>query len=154
MFRILFLLLIFSVSSTSTAQVMMANNETLIFQEKESSAQIMMANNGTLIFQEKESSEEKMMSLKDMQEYRDPWKALIISAFVTGGGQLYNKQKIKGLAAFAAGVTGFYIAFADASRGENTGNLGMLLYLGAAGFSMVDAWKSANKINKENGLAF
>lgn len=107
---------------------------------------------------------------------RDPWIAFALSAVCPGGGQIYNKQYGKGGVLFTATIIGL-ILLTRSDEGELIGGttedyetiyedlvdfgpddvrfvLGVVLGIGGYVYSLVDAPKSANKINRQGYLSY
>ena len=73
---------------------------------------------------------------------------------ISGVGQIYNGQPLKGLAFFGIGVLGSYLIKFGSDNAEWTfddriGELGVTLVLGSMLLSPIDAYYSAKKINSE-----
>ena len=73
---------------------------------------------------------------------------------ISGVGQIYNGQYLKGLAFFGIGVLGSYLLEFGSDDAEWTfddriGELGVTLVLGSMLLSPIDAYYSAKKINSE-----
>ena len=73
---------------------------------------------------------------------------------ISGVGQIYNGQYLKGLAFFGIGVLGSYLGEFGLDDAESTfddriGELGVTLVLGSMLLSPIDAYYSAKKINSE-----
>ena len=95
---------------------------------------------------------------------KDPWIAGALSFLVTGLGQVYNGEPVKGLAFFGgvvAGYTLFFLAiednyynyygfYVDPEGDDDSGVIGLLSAVGIWIVSIVDAPISANRINKRN----
>ena len=84
---------------------------------------------------------------------RDPGVAFILSFFVSGTGQVYNGQYVKGAVMFAGSLTGAIMTFKGIESGHKYyRQYGPILLIGSSLWSMIDAPISAGKLNKENGL--
>jgi TM2 domain-containing membrane protein YozV len=70
---------------------------------------------------------------------KDPGTAVLLSAFVPGGGQLYNGQVGKGLAIIFAQIVNFFLLFIG---------IGVLTGLATWIWGMIDAHGSAERINR------
>ena len=73
---------------------------------------------------------------------------------ISGVGQIYNGQYLKGLAFFGIGILGSYLIKFGSDNAEWTfddriGELGVTLVLGSMLLSPIDAYYSAKKINSE-----
>ena len=73
---------------------------------------------------------------------------------ISGVGQIYNGQYLKGLAFFGIGVLGSYLGEfglddAEWTFDDRIGELGVTLVLGSMLLSPIDAYYSAKKINSE-----
>ena len=73
---------------------------------------------------------------------------------ISGVGQVYNGQPLKGLAFFGIGILGSYLIKFGSDNAEWTfddriGELGVTLVLGSMLLSPIDAYYSAKKINSE-----
>tara|TARA_B100001123_G_scaffold405730_1_gene496342 strand:- start:658 stop:1302 length:645 start_codon:yes stop_codon:yes gene_type:complete len=73
---------------------------------------------------------------------------------ISGVGQIYNGQPLKGLAFFGIGILGSYLIKFGSDNAEWTfddriGELGVTLVLGSMLLSPIDAYYSAKKINSE-----
>ncbi|MCY4570001.1 MAG: hypothetical protein OXD49_17040 [Candidatus Poribacteria bacterium] len=78
---------------------------------------------------------------------KDPFIAGALSFLITGLGQVYNGEIKKGFFHFATAVSGYTLYFlADG----NIGIAGLLVGVGTAVWSVIDAPLSANRINREN----
>ena len=80
--------------------------------------------------------------------------ALLPAIPISGVGQIYNGQYLKGLAFFGIGVLGSYLGEFGLDDAESTfddriGELGVTLVLGSMLLSPIDAYYSAKKINSE-----
>ena len=107
---------------------------------------------------------------------RDPWIAFALSAICPGGGQIYNKQHGKGGVLFTATIIGL-ILLARSDESDLIGGttedyeniyedlvdfgpddvkfvLGVVLGVGGYLYSLIDAPKSANKINRQGYLSY
>ena len=113
------------------------------------------------------------MQTQPMVLRKDPTTAFLFSLLVPGGGQFYNGESKKGLIQLGMAVTGIVLVYNNwpeyewvrddyywASYGytREYGNetlmyTGFALYLGGAVWSLIDAPRSANRINRQNGLA-
>lgn len=95
---------------------------------------------------------------------KNPGTALILAVgpgFLSlhGMGQFYNNEIGKGLLFFAAGVVGGALVLSDGPADETESQvnrratIGSILWLGSLTWSSVDAYRSAHRINREQGLA-
>ena len=84
-------------------------------------------------------------ALAQEYKYREPGTALLWSLLITGGGQIYNGQIAKGLVMLGAEV----VALAVMSLSE-TPEIGIAIAIPI--WSMVDAYSTAKRLNKERGL--
>lgn len=84
--------------------------------------------------------------------YRNPTTAWAYSFLIPGGGQFYNGETGKGVAMLGiyAGSVGCFILGLDVYPLSYVGLVGMLA---TAIWTQVDAPTSANRINRQNGLA-
>ena len=102
---------------------------------------------------------------------KNPWVAFFLSTIITGGGQFYNGQYLKGVAQLGGaiigigfilnGIDGDYRSDYYYSGGERYSysyyvndddkiTFGALLWFGSNLWSMIDAPISANRINKQS----
>jgi len=88
-----------------------------------------------------------------------PWLAAVLSAFLFGAGQFYNKRLARGILVFlgvATGVFGLWyggIRFAeDRMAGADLMLAGGVVAFPVWVFSVVDAWADAREINSGLGL--
>ena len=114
----------------------------------------------------------------DMEE-KNPWAAFFFSMLIPGGGQFYNDEGRKGLLMLTGAAAGFGIAVYGLSDtqeessesitqtdtptststtilrryeetyNETAVNIGLLVFLASATWSMIDAPISSNRINQE-----
>jgi len=92
---------------------------------------------------------------------RDPGMALFLSMILPGGGQFYNGQGGKGTFFLLAGATSAVLfvssgpgALADLGNRSAGTKLGFYGMIGIGLWSMIDAPIMANRLNRENGVAF
>ena len=81
--------------------------------------------------------------------------AVGLSALITGGGQFYNGQPVKGGIQLGLAVVGWSLIFSASdnpysSSSDSKAGVGALLVSGAWIWSVIDAGISADKINREN----
>ena len=90
---------------------------------------------------------------------KKPGIAIVLSIFLTGGGQYYNEQYMKGAAFTITTYSGALLMIANADLGlgdgcvdcnETLGGVGALMFLGGFLWSIIDAPISANRINRRN----
>jgi hypothetical protein len=97
-------------------------------------------------------------------ERKEPGTALILALVpgvfsVHGVGQWYNGEIGKGFLFFGAGLVGGSMFLSDASGGESESEanrraaMGLIIWLGSLTWSSIDAYKSAQRINRERGFA-
>ena len=106
---------------------------------------------------------------------KNPWVAFFLSTIITGGGQFYNGQYLKGVAQLGGaiigigfilnGINGDYRSYTytsyDGERyydyyyadDEDKITFGALLWFGSNLWSMIDAPIAANRINRQNQQA-
>lgn len=95
---------------------------------------------------------------------RSPGTALILAVGpgifgIHGMGQWYNNEIGKGLLFFGAGIVGGGLVLSDGPAGESESEvntratIGAILWLGSLTWSSIDAYRSAQRINREQGLA-
>ena len=109
-------------------------------------------------------------------QQRDPWISFGLSVICPGGGQVYNKQYGKGAILFTSTVIGVILLMRNTESDLIGGTeedyqsiyddlvdigpddvgliLGGVLGIGGYVYSVVDAPKSANKINRQGGIAY
>ena len=84
-----------------------------------------------------------------VHEEKDPWTALLFS-IVPGAGQFYNGEQIKG-GLTIAGLMGSAVIMTLGSEDNDAAEAaGLVMWAGIHGWSMLDAFTSARRINKEN----
>lgn len=94
---------------------------------------------------------------------KDPFIAGALSFLVTGLGQAYNGEYTKGLLHFTVAVSGYTLYFLalednyyydgwwwDPDHDDSVGIAGLLVGVGPAVWSVIDAPISANRINRRN----
>ena len=82
-------------------------------------------------------------------EEKNPWTALLFS-IVPGGGHFYNGERIKG-GLTIAGLMGSAVIMTLGSEDNDAAKAaGLVMWSGIHGWSMLDAFTSARRINKEN----
>ena len=94
---------------------------------------------------------------------KNPTHASLMSFVIPGSGQLYNGQKIKGAIMFVTAVTGFALVMdsgqgisgtmAGTQEGGGQGAIGVVLWIGTAAWSGIDARLTALRINREKAQA-
>jgi hypothetical protein len=95
---------------------------------------------------------------------RNPGTALILAVGpgifgIHGMGQWYNNEIGKGLLFFGAGIVGGGLVLSDGPAGESESEvdtratIGAILWLGSLTWSSIDAYRSAQRINRDQGLA-
>ncbi len=111
---------------------------------------------GAFLLANAEVPEEPLPLVPQMSgvQEKNPWLAFLLSAVITGGGQVYNGETTKGVVMFAGGVTGFVMIFSQVDKDASETNDGLvaagaLLAFGSGLWSMIDAPMSANRINRE-----
>ncbi len=109
-------------------------------------------------------------------QQRDPWIAFGLSAICPGGGQVYNKHYGKAVILFTSTIIGvillrrntesdliggtkedyqgIYDDLVDIGPDDVGLILGGILGIGGYVYSVIDAPKSANKINRQGGIAY
>ena len=107
---------------------------------------------------------------------KDPWIAFGLSFILPGGGQIYNKHYGKGVVLFTATIIGavlvmrevgddliggskedyeaIYDDLVDFEPDDGVLALGGVLCVGGYLYSLIDAPKSANKINRQGGISY
>jgi hypothetical protein len=84
--------------------------------------------------------------------------AFFLSLLIPGGGQFYNGEPKKGAAMLGLSIigVGFWVARSASSSGyfnRHDATVGLLLWLGSALWSMIDAPISSARINREDDWA-
>lgn len=83
---------------------------------------------------------------------KDPWIAFLLSAVITGSGQVYNGQVGKGVIQFSGLVVGLGLAISEDDKGREDSDralIGAGLFLSSFLWSVIDAPMTANRINRE-----
>jgi hypothetical protein len=95
---------------------------------------------------------------------KNPGTALILAVgpgvlSLHGMGQWYNNEIGKGLLFFGAGIVGGALVLSDGPAGESQSELnrratiGAIMWLGSLTWSSIDVYRSAHRINRDQGLA-
>ena len=91
-----------------------------------------------------------------MRGKKSVYGAMALSFFIIGSGQIYNGQPLKGVGQLGLAITGLMLSgSADSYYGRSGGDTaklatGLVLWGGTWIWSIVDAGRTASRINREN----
>jgi len=88
-------------------------------------------------------------------EYKSPGTALLFSLLLVGGGQFYNEEVGKGFLMLGLDAASWFVYLIGV--GAEAPGLALLGFAGMVGipiWSMIDAYVSAERINRQYGLTF
>lgn len=95
---------------------------------------------------------------KPTKSRKEPVLACVLSFLLPGLGQFYNGEAAKGAIMLGAGLCGMALMMSSISdelwtsrQSNEKGTLGLMIFVGAWVWSIVDAPISASKINQKNG---
>lgn len=98
-------------------------------------------------------------------KYKEPSTALLLSLFIPGGGQIYNKETTKGLLMMGGYIVCVATMFKEETTRDDyswgyiettktkTQTPQLIGVLGITIWSMIDAYQGANRFNNKYGLS-
>jgi hypothetical protein len=137
---------------------------TIIDQIPDESLRIRMQDGSVFVFRMQEVERITREPAIESPSRKNPGTALTLAVApgflgLHGLGQFYNNEIGKGLLFFGAGIVGGVLVLSDGPVDESDSDvntratIGAVLWLGSLTWSSIDAYRSAQRINRQQGVA-